>query len=60
MELSADGKIKLVTPSEIDITGNVKITGDLDVTGHSKSGSISLATHTHPVTTAPGTTGAPT
>jgi hypothetical protein len=54
IEIAANGKIKLVSPTSIDITGNLNVTGDV------VAGTISLKTHTHPVTTAPGTTGAPT
>jgi hypothetical protein len=35
-------------------------TGDISTTGDVTAGTISLKNHTHPVTTAPGTTGAPT
>lgn len=59
IEISANGKIKLVSPSEIDITGNLKVTGTIEATGEIKSGTHTLTAHTHPVTTAPGTTGAP-
>ena len=113
VEISGNGKIKLVSPSEIDITAPlVAVTGNLTVSGtivavgavtgalltgtglaiigggsaaiagsvavvgavsaasvaavtvaassDVTAGAISLASHTHPVTTAPGTTGAPT
>ncbi len=32
-EVSADGKVKVVSPSEIDLTGPVKIVGDVTLTG---------------------------
>lgn len=72
IEIAADGKIKLVSPTEIDVTapainltGVVTVTGSIVATGAISgatigSGLISLTTHTHPVTTAPGTTGVPT
>lgn len=58
VEISPDGKIKLVSPSEIDITGNLKVSGNIStLTGDVVAGLISLKNHTHAVTTAPGTTG---
>lgn len=60
VEIAADGKIKLVSPSEIDITGNLKVTGTIMANGEISSGLHTLTAHVHPVTTAPGTTGAPT
>ncbi len=60
VEISADGKIKLVSPSEIDVTGDLKVTGTITATTDVKVGVVSLKLHTHPVTTAPGTTGVPT
>lgn len=63
VEMKADGKVKVASSVEIDLVGNVKITGNLDVSGTvvgaSATTPISLTTHTHPVSTAPGTTGAP-
>ena len=40
-------------------TQNISATGDVTATGDVKADSISLTTHTHPVTNAPGTTGTP-
>ena len=40
-------------------TQNRRATGDVTATGDVKADSISLTTHTHPVTNAPGTTGTP-
>lgn len=69
LEITHDGKIKLVSASEIDLTassiklnGSVEVMGDIDATGAVtgatvNAGLISLANHTHAVTTAPGTTG---
>ena len=34
VEISADGKIKLVSPSEIDIIGNLVVTGNATMTGN--------------------------
>ncbi len=51
VEIAADGKIKLVSSSEIDITGNLKVTGTIaatsTVTGNTATTPISLTTHTH-------------
>lgn len=33
VEISADGKVKIASPTEIDLTGPVKITGNLTLTG---------------------------
>lgn len=62
IELGPDG-IRLKGP--VAIEGNVTQTGALTATGEitAKQGSgtpVRLSTHLHPVTTAPGTTGAPT
>lgn len=53
VEISADGKIKLVSPSEIDVTGNLKVTGNIVATGEVTGGliPINLTTHTHTSTT---------
>ena len=57
VEISGDGKIKLVG-SEIDVTGNLKVSGT--VTGNTASVPVSLTTHTHTgVTTGSGSTGGP-
>ncbi len=40
-------------------TGDINVTGDITATNDVKAGAISLNSHTHPVTTAPGTTGVP-
>jgi hypothetical protein len=58
VELSDDGKIKLVSPSEIDVTGNLKVAGAItatgDVQGHFGTiAPISLTGHTH-TSAAPG------
>lgn len=61
ISITAAGKIKLTSPSEIDISApTVSVTGALTVSGEVTGNGIPLSTHTHPVTTAPGTTGAPT
>lgn len=62
VEISADGKIKLVSPSEIDITAPlVNVTGNLLVSGTiTGPGAIGLTTHKHSgVTTGVGTSGGP-
>ena len=45
--------------ADVTVSGKVTVSGDVDAQGDVKAGSISLKTHTHPVTDAPGTTGAP-
>lgn len=64
VELSADGKIKLVTPSEIQVTGNLRVSGTVvvsgDVVAHSETTPVSLAVHIHSgVTTGGGNSGPP-
>lgn len=53
--IKPSGEIDLVSPV------GIKVTGDLTVSGEVTAGiiPIPLTTHLHPVTTAPGTTGAP-
>lgn len=61
IEISADGKIKLISPSEISIQGDVNVTGSIQASGEITSGSIPLSTHKHTgVTTGGGTSGGPT
>lgn len=63
IEIAADGKIKLVTPSEIGITaptmslvGNLSVTGNITATGDVMAGLISLILHHHNIITpVPGT-----
>lgn len=58
IEISADGKIKLVSPTEVKITGNLKVSGE--VTAMSETIPIALSTHTHSgVTPGGGTSGPP-
>lgn len=45
--------------ADVTVSGKVTVSGDVDAQGDVKAGSISLKDHTHPVTDAPGTTGAP-
>lgn len=63
VELSADGKIKLVAPSEISMSAtNIKMTGHLTVTGEVTGGvvPVNLTAHTHTgVTVGGGSTGGP-
>ncbi len=67
VSITADGKIKLVAATEIDITaptvkitGDVDITGDIDASGDITAGGVSLDTHIHTGGTLPGGfTGAP-
>lgn len=59
VEISADGKIKLVSNDGIEIDGDIEVTGSIVASGEVTGNGIALSTHVHPVTTAPGTTGAP-
>jgi hypothetical protein len=61
IEIAADGKIKLVSPSEIDVTGNLSVTGNITATGTiTGPGGIGLTTHKHSgVQTGSGTSGTP-
>lgn len=64
ISITADGKIKLVSASEIDITGNLKVTGAITATGEVTAGfgtsNIDLTGHKHTgVTTGGGTSGGP-
>jgi hypothetical protein len=66
VEISADGKIKIVSATEIDLTGPTKITGNVNITGTVvATGEITangtpLHTHVHGgVTTGAGSTGVP-
>lgn len=48
VEISADGKIKLVSPSAIDITGDLIVSGNIStLTGDVLAGLISLKLHKH-------------
>lgn len=57
MELTADGKIKFSADTDIEFTGNLKVTGNIlatgEVTGNSATVPIELTTHTH-TSAAPG------
>lgn len=57
VEIGADGKINLVTPSEVDITGNLKVTGTIQATGEITGNGIPLSTHLHPQTGGANTLG---
>lgn len=63
IELAADGKIKMVAPTEIDLTApTVKVTGNLVATGEVTGGvvPVNLTTHVHTgVTPGGGSTGGP-
>jgi hypothetical protein len=62
IELSADGSIKLVSPTGLTMTGNLSVTGTILATGEITGGpdAIPLSTHTHGgVTVGGGTTGVP-
>lgn len=60
VEISGDGKIKLVSPSEIDITGNLKVSGSIVSQGEVTGNGIALSTHIHSgVTTGGGDSGPP-
>lgn len=63
VEISANGKVKIVSPSEIDITAPlVAVTGNMTVSGTVTGvGGIGLTTHHHSgVTAGGGTSGPPT
>lgn len=61
VEIAADGKIKLVSASEIDFTVPVvKMSGSLEVTGQVTGNGVALSTHVHSgVTPGIGTSGPP-
>lgn len=59
LEITPGGQINLVANSGLSITGNVSVTGSITATEDVMGAGISLSTHMHPVTTAPGTTGVP-
>ncbi len=65
VEIAADGKIKLVSPTEVDITGNLKVTGSITATADVIAGAlvpltqIHLLTHTHISATPGNPTGPP-
>lgn len=59
LEIGADGKIRM-TASEVDITGNLKVTGTIEATGEVTGNGIELSTHLHSgVVPGGGNTGAP-
>jgi Phage protein Gp138 N-terminal domain len=65
ISIAADGSIKMTSPVGVVVDANLSVTGTITATSEvtAKYGSmlpIPLSTHVHPVTTAPGTTGAPT
>lgn len=60
VEIAADGKIKLVSPSEIDVTGNLKVSGTIVANGEITGNGIALSTHEHSgVTPGGGVSGPP-
>lgn len=64
ISITSDGKIKLVSASEIDVTGNLKVTGTISATGEitaqTAGTAIPVSTHLHTgVTTGASNTGAP-
>lgn len=71
ISVTSDGKVKLVSPSEIDLNGTVKVTGNLNVTGaisataevtaQSLTTPVTLSTHVHTgVSSGSSNTGPPT
>lgn len=64
LEISADGKIKLVSPTAIAVTGDLTVSGKVEangeVTAHKATVPVNLSTHTHTgVTVGSGNTGGP-
>jgi hypothetical protein len=53
LEITQDGKIKLVAPAGVDIEGDLRVSGKVDAAGDVVGGGISLSTHTH-LSAAPG------
>lgn len=59
LQIGSDGKITM-TATEVDITGNLKVTGTIVATGQVTGNGIPLSTHLHGgVTTGAGNTGVP-
>lgn len=60
LEISGNGKIKIVSPVEIDVLGNLNVQGTIVASGEITGNSIPLSTHLHTgVTVGAGDTGAP-
>lgn len=60
LEITPDGKINLVAPGGIGVTGDMTVTGSLTVTEEIIGNGIPLSTHLHSgVTPGSGNTGAP-
>lgn len=61
IEIAADGKIKLVSPSSIEIDGNLNVDGNIVATGEVTGGlvPINLTTHTHTSASPGNPTGPP-
>lgn len=61
IEIAADGKIKLVSPVEVAVTGNLTVSGTIVSTGEITRGGIPLSSHKHTgVTVGAGVSGGPT
>lgn len=58
VEIASNGKINLVTPSEVSITGNLRVSGSIIAVGDVFADGTSLHVHTHPQSGG-GNTGAP-
>lgn len=57
---ASDGSVKITAPT-VTVTGDMTVSGTITAIGEITGGAtaIPLSTHTHPVTSAPGTTGEP-
>lgn len=48
LELTQDGKVKMVAPAGFDIDGDLRVSGKIDAAGDVTGAGISLSTHQHP------------
>ena len=61
VSIASDGKIKLVSPTGIQVTGNLSVTGTITSTGEITAVTTPLHTHAHTgITVGGGTSGVPT
>ena len=57
--IAPSGAIYLTSAISTTVNGNLVVTGSVTATGQVTANSVPLSIHTHPVSTAPGTTGVP-